>query len=257
MVDVSEDVQILRLLRRVKGSSPKLFGQTKWLFYFVTLAVEGGLLFFEAGTSPVRATVGKIIGAALIGIAIGGTISSSKGRVEGISSASNLSALGLLALAFTPILMWYPYPWLYTAEYAVLLRVPLLLALVLLALPFIAFFSGAKILLRGLFDLTPLSLFVVTLATLAVSGTACVTASIIFNNAHARFLELNNFAPSPFSPVARVGLMLFLAIFIIGFSIWFSARQGHNRGRLILAALGGIALGLLVVVILFTYGAKL
>src|SRR6185369_8138291 len=84
ILDVIEDLQILRLLRRVKGSSAKFFGQTKWLFYFITLAVEGGLLFFEAGTSPVRATVGKLIGAAVIGIGAGGIISSTKGSFEGI-----------------------------------------------------------------------------------------------------------------------------------------------------------------------------
>ncbi|HEU4837753.1 MAG TPA: patatin-like phospholipase family protein [Pyrinomonadaceae bacterium] len=257
ILDFIEDFQILRMLRRVPGSSVKIFGQMKWLFYFATLAAEGGLLFFEAGTSPGRENVGKIIGAALIAIAIGGLISSSKGSFEGIMSASKLSALGLLALAFTPILMCYPYSWLYTAEYAVLLRVPLILALLLVALPFIAFFSGAKTLLRGLFDLTPLSLFVVTLATLAVSGTACATASLIRNNAHARFLDLSGVSLAPLSYAVRLGLFLVLGIFIISFAVWFSARQGHNLGRLILAALGGIALGIVVVVFLFAYGANL
>jgi hypothetical protein len=259
IVDVIEDVQILRLLRRVKGSSAKLFGQTKWLFYFMTLAVEGGLLFFEAGTSPVRATVGKLIGAALIGIAIGGIISSSKGSFEGISSASNLSALGLLALAFTPILMWSPYSWRVMAEYAVLLRVPLLLGLVLLALPFIAFLSGAKVLLRGLFDLTPLSLFVVTITALAVSGTACVTASIILHNAHARFPELSDFAFAPSDAEVWVALILylFLSFFIIVPAVKFSAQQGHNLGRLILAALCGVGLGVLAAILLLAHGASL
>lgn len=254
ILDVIEDVQIIRLLDRVKGSSAKFFGQTKWLFYFMTLAVEGGLLFFEAGTSPVRATVGKLIGAALIGIAVGGIISSTKGSFEGISSASNLSALGLLALAFTPILMWYPHSWRYTAEYLVLLRVPLFLVLVLLALPFIAFFSGAKTLLRGLFDLTPLSLFVVTITTLAVSGTACVTASIILNNAHARFRELNGFSPPPLSSVTWVVVMLLFSLLIIGFAVKFSARQGHNPGRLVLAASCGLGLVSLVAVFLLLNG---
>jgi hypothetical protein len=255
--DVIEDVQILGMLRGDERSSAKRFGQTKWVFYFITLATEGLLFFFDEGTTTVRGEVEKAIGAALIAIAIGGIISSSKGSFEGIRSASKLSALGLLALALTPLITCYPYSLRVTAEYAVLLRVPLFLGLLLITLPFIAFFSGAKTLLRGLFDLTPLSLFVVTLTALAVSGTACATASLIFNNAHARFLELNNFAPTPFSPTARVGLLLFMGIFIIGFSVWFSARQGHNGGRLILAALAGIALGLLVVVILFAYGAKL
>jgi hypothetical protein len=255
IIDFIEDIQILRLLGGAEVSA-KVFGQTKWLFYFLTLAAEGSLFFFEAGPSPVRATVEKLIGAALIAVAIGGIISSTKASFAGISSASNLSALGLLVLAFTPVIAWYPYSWRYTAEYAVLLRVPLLLALVLLALPFIAFFSGAKTLLRGLFDLTPLSLFVVTITTLAVSGTACVTASIILNNANARFPELNGFSfPSP-SPEIWVGLMLILSSLIIGSSVGFSAEQGHNRGRLVLAALAGIGLVIVVAVILLAHGTN-
>ena len=197
--DVIEDVQILRMLRRVPGSSAKLFGQMKWLFYFITVAAEGALLFSEAGITPARGVAGKFIGAALIGIAIGGVTSSIKGTFEGISSATKLSALGLLALAFTPVLACYPYPWHLTAEYAVLLRVPLLIGLLLVTLPFIAFLSNAKTLLRGLFDLTPLSLFVVTISVLAVSGTACVTASIILKNASARFPELEDFTPATLS----------------------------------------------------------
>ena len=240
--DIIEDVQILRMLRRVPGSSAKLFGQMKWLFYFITVAAEGALLIFEAGITPARGVVGKLIGAALIGIAIGGVTSSLKGTFEGISSASKLSALGLLALAFTPILGCYPYPWHLTAEYAVLLRVPLLIGLLLLTLPLIAFFSNAKTLLRGLFDLTPLSLFVVTISALAVSGTVCVTASIILKNASARFVELKDCTPATLPSPVWVSAMLALSIPIVASAVGFSAQQRHNFGRLILAAVSGAAL---------------
>ena len=253
--DVIEDRKILRMLRNERTSA-KRFGQMKWLFYFITLAAEGGLFLVEGGTT-VRAVAEKGIGAALIAIAIGGAISSTMGSFEGIRSATKLSALGLLVLAVTPLITCYPYSWRLTAEYIVLLRVPLSLALILLALPFIAFFSGAKTLFRGLFDLTPLSLFVVTITALAASGTACATASLILNNAHARFVDLNGFAIAPLSPVTRTGMMVGLSLFIIGFSVSFSARQGHNLGRLILAAIGGIALGLVVVIVLFANGGNL
>jgi len=253
--DYIEDFQILRMVRE-KGGSARRFGQLKWLFYFLTLAAEGGLFFFEAGPSPVRATVERLIGAALIGIAIGGIISSTKASFEGISSASKLSALSLLVLAFTPVIAWYPYSWRHTAEYAVFLRVPLFLALVLVALPFIAFFTGAKTLLRGLFDLTPLSLFVVTITTLAVSGTACVTASIILNNANARFPELDGFSFPLLSAKGWVILMLSLSILIIGFAVRFSAEQGHHLGRLVLAAVSGLGIVILTAVILLEHGTN-
>ena len=54
------------------------------------------------------------------------------------------------------------------------MRVPLLVAAALVALPLIAFRTGARSLLRGMFDLTPASLFMVTVTALAASGGACV-----------------------------------------------------------------------------------
>src|SRR5262249_52762700 len=156
-------------------------------FYFTTLGAEGSLFIFEWAKSGGRAAAGAVLGASLIAIGVGGIASSLKGSFAGISSVTKLSALGLIAMALAPLIELYPFSWLATAEYATVIRVPLLLGAALFALPFIAFFSGAKPLLRGLFDLTPLSLFVVTLASLAVAGAACVTASFILSNAYARF----------------------------------------------------------------------
>src|SRR5262249_51196229 len=153
------DRRILRMLRGLTDSSAKPFGQAKWFFYFSTLAAEGSLLIFEWEKSGGRVVAGAGMGGALIAIAGGGIASSLKGSFAGISSATKLSALGLIALALAPLIEIYPFSWVATAEYAAVMRVPLLLGVALFALPFIAFFSGAKTLLRGLFDLTPLSLF--------------------------------------------------------------------------------------------------
>ena len=71
-------------------------------------------------------------------------------------------------------------------QYLFFLRIPELIALLLVALPIIAF-TVAKGLLRGLFDLTPLSLFAVTLTCLAVAGTATMNASVILLHAGERF----------------------------------------------------------------------
>ena len=73
------------------------------------------------------------------------------------------------------------------ATYVVLMRVPLLIGAALFFLPFLAFFTAARSLLKGLFDLTPRSLFMVTLAALATAGTVYRTASIILLHAPERF----------------------------------------------------------------------
>lgn len=248
--DVVEDVQILRMLRGESGASAKPFGRAKWFFYFATVAAEGSPYFFDGGTSPFRHAAGVIFGLSLCAVAAGGVISALKGSFDGITSAANLSALALLGLALAPLLALYPFSWGVTAEYAVLLRVPLLLGAALLVLPFVAFFSGAKTLLRGLFDLTPLSLFAVTLAALAVAGTACTTASVIIKNGAERF-GVGQSRPQPLLPAWEwLVIMAALSLPVIGFSLWFSIRQGHDGRRLSIAALFGAAVALAVAYIL-------
>src|SRR5438067_45229 len=72
-------------------------------------------------------------------------------------------------------------------EYAFPLRVPVLVALLTAFLPWIAFKTAARSLLRGLFDLTPASLFAVALAAMAASGSACATAHLVLQNGAGRF----------------------------------------------------------------------
>ena len=102
--DVIENYQVLRLLRNVEESSAKRFGQTKWFFYFATLGAEGSLFFFEHPMSNVAAVLGKLLGASLIAIAVGGIISSVKGSFDGISSATKLSIPGLLCVGINPVI---------------------------------------------------------------------------------------------------------------------------------------------------------
>src|SRR5262249_27274925 len=139
--DVIEDRRILRMLQGLEDSPAKPFGQAKWFFYFTTLAAEGSLFIFEGAKPGGRAAAGAVLGAALIAIAVGGIASSLKGSFAGVSSATKLLALGLIALALAPLIELYPFSWLATAEYAAAIRVPLLLGTALFALPFIAFFS--------------------------------------------------------------------------------------------------------------------
>ncbi len=136
-------------------------------------------------------------------------------------------------------------------EYGSLIRVPLLLAAFVFLLPFISFFTPAKALFRGLFDLTPLSLAAVTLSTVAVAGTACVNASVVLMHAHDRF-HIGNGPLSPPQLWWWLIIMLFLSLPVIVFSVRFSAKQRQPLSLLALAALLGagagfaIAAGLLV-----------
>lgn len=242
--DVAEDIQILRLLRGRRGVSARTFGRAKWFFYFASIAAEGFLFFFVQGPSFFRTAAGRLFGLALIALAIGGIISSLKGSFAGINSAAKLSALALLALALSPLFMLYPHSWGVLAEYAVFLRVTLLLGAILIALPFIAFYSGAKTLLRGLFDLTPLSLFVVTIAALAVAGTICMTASVIIKNGTARFGVGPGHLETLLPGWAWLPIMAGLSLPIVGYALWFSVKQKHGLLPLSLAVLSGASLTL-------------
>lgn len=257
LCDVAEDVQILRMLRGKSGVSARGFGRAKWFFYFATIAAEGVLFFVVGGASAFREAAGMLFGLTLIALAVGGGISALKGSFEGISSATRLSALALLGLALAPLLALYPFSWGESAQYTVFLRVPLLLGLVLLALPFVAFFSGAKTLLRGLFDLTPLSLFVVTLAALATAGTVCTTASVIIKNGAARLGVGHSYTQSLLPAWGWLVIMAGLSLPVVGFSLWFSIKQEHNTGGLVVAALTGAAVALSAAYFLITSNGSL
>src|SRR5262249_21773063 len=93
----------------------------------------------------------------------------------------------------------------------------------------------------GLFDLTPLSLFVVTLAALAVAGSACKTAAIILHNAWARFGVGNGPLELPHLWIWLV-INLSLRLPVIAFSLYLSIKESKNPVGFALAAIAGIAL---------------
>ena len=134
------------------------------------------------------------------------------------------------------------HSWVLAVEYGSLIRVPLLLAAFVFLLPLISFFTPAKALFRGLFDLTPISLAVVTLSTVALAGTACVNASVVLMHAHDRF-HIGNGPVSPPHLWWWLIIMLFLSLPVIGFSLWFSAKQRQPVSLLAVATLLGAAAG--------------
>jgi|HubBroStandDraft_6_1064221.scaffolds.fasta_scaffold00449_11 hypothetical protein len=250
--DVLEDLQIMNMARGAAGSSARRFGIWKWLFYFVTVAIEGSLCLLVRPT-----LVGVGFGVLLLAIGVGGSLSSLRGRFSGILSAAKFSMLGLFGLALAPLFPLSPIPIREIAEYAVLMRVPLALALLLVTLPFISFFTGARSLLRGLFDLTPLSLFVVTLTTFAVAGTASMTSYIIL--AHAA--ERMSIVPDTLQALPETGLwpifMVVISLPVLVFSVWFSAKQKRGLGRLLIAAGAGTMVSIGVAGMLISFGPKL
>jgi Patatin-like phospholipase len=234
LFDVFEDLQILRMVRGVPASSAKRFGKMKWFFYFITVAAEGSIFFLRI---PTLARV--ILGALLVVIGIAAGIAALKGSFSGILSGAKISMFALFALALAPLLPISPVPIREIAEYAVLMRVPLAVALLLLTLPFISFFTGAKALLRGLFDLTPLSLFVVTLATFALAGTACMTCYVILAHAAER-IKIVHQASHSLPPLWLWPLfMIILSLPILIFSLSFSVRQRRETWQLMIAAFFG------------------
>ena len=249
LFDVLEDLRIIRMVRGVRGSSARPLGKMKWLFYFITLAAEGSIFIFAG---PTLAGVG--FGILLLAIGIGGAISSFRGRFSGILSAANFSVVALFGLALAPLLALSPVPIREVAEYAVLMRVPLAVALLLVLLPFISFFTGARSLLHGLFDLTPLSLFVVTLTSFAVAGTACMTACIIL----AHGAERIGIVPDPIRTLPRWWfwplLMVLLSLPVLIFSVWLSAKQNRRLGLLLIAAVSGSVASLGIAAVLIAFG---
>ncbi len=251
--DFLEDARILKALSSPGGRFPKPAGQMKWFFYFLTVGSEG-LLFFANLKASERALTGALLGTLLIADAIGGCISATKGSFTGISSATKTSALLLLTLAIALVAASLNWPWRSIAEYAVLLRVPVLVALVLMALPFIAFLTPARSLLRGLFDLTPPSIFVVALAVELAAGAACMTAYIVLADAH---LRVANLIRVPMLETWKwLLIMLLLGLSMVGASLLLSIRERKHAIRYITAAFLGTGLTLLLAGIVSTYGRQ-
>ena len=185
---LSDYLEDWRILGMLAGSArpAKPFGQAKWSFYFLTIVAEGWLLFPVDIPAGARSLGAGTLAVLLILNGLTGASLSIRGHFNGVLSSTMLSGLLLAPLSLVPMIEAAPFSWRQVFLYADLLRVPLLLAAILIALPFLAFFTGARSLLRGLFDLTPGGVFVVTLASCAAAHTATLTATLVLAHAAER-----------------------------------------------------------------------
>lgn len=236
IADYLEDFAILRALSPDASSSPRRFGQAKWLLFFATLAALGALLLVAVVSSGELRLVHMALGLVLLCNGLFGGYSSARCRFEGILSGAAFSTFGILGLAAISLPALEPVALGAVVQYLVALRVPLFVALFLLVLPVISF-TAAKSLLRGLFDLTPGGIFSVTLATFAVAGAVTANASVILHHASQRFLQGVSSVEAPEQWWLRI--IAALALPVIATSVAFSIRQGRSLTRCVLAALAG------------------
>jgi hypothetical protein len=231
VADVFEDFHIIGLASGKSARPAKPFGLAKWFLFFVTIGAEGIVLLTARGPANGRIVAGYLLGVFLIGTAIGGAISTSKRSFDGIFSGAALSALLLVVLGSYPLLASARFPWRVVFEYAILMRVPLLAAATLIALPVIAFFTPARTLLRGLFDVTPLGLIAVVLATIAASGAICMSSLIVLKNAAERDQAPpidTAWADAGWHWICIVGL---IAVPVIATAVGFSIQQGRGAAK--------------------------
>jgi len=109
-----------------------------------------------------------------------------------------------------------------------LLRVPFLVGLVLILLPYLAVFTSARSLLAGLFDLTPRGFYFASLAAIAASWAVLFTSRLILSAAPRRFAGVEEVSlPGTFTQQAIVfGL---LAVPVAAAALWLSPRDGLVR----------------------------
>lgn len=109
-----------------------------------------------------------------------------------------------------------------------LVRVPLLVGLLLILLPYLAVFTSARSLLAGLFDLTPRGFYFASLAAIAASWAVLFTSRLILSAAPRRFLGVEEVSlPGTLTQQAiAFGL---LAVPVAAAALWLSPREGLGR----------------------------
>jgi hypothetical protein len=119
-------------------------------------------------------------------------------------------------------------------RYLDLLRVPFLVALALILLPYAAVFTSARSLLAGLFDVTPRGFYFANLAALAVSWTIMIVSRIILSVAYLRIPGIAPPPPLGTWPQWGIGFAV-LAIPVAAATLRISPR--HDLGRRWMAAI--------------------
>jgi hypothetical protein len=128
-------------------------------------------------------------------------------------------------------------------QYAVTLRVPLLAAAFLVAFPWLAFHQ-LRTLFKGLFDQTPLSLFLVTLATAALAGSVLKNGWLFFARMTGHYPRATALHKVMFSSAHQIDWLL--ALFLLSLPTLIGAvalsRKTHSATALLASALGGLAI---------------
>jgi hypothetical protein len=255
IADYAEDRAIVRMASGQPGAPPRRFGQFKWAFYFLTILAETPGIFSLARAGPLETALLCLFAGALALAGAGGFVAAVRGGFSGISSAAKLSGFGLLGLALAPFIEHPPGSLHVAAEYLSLLRVPLLTGLLLAALPLLAFFTGAGSLLKGLFDVTPGGMLMLTLAAAAASGTVADNARIVYLHAWQRFPGLAQ--PPDASSQIWLWITLGASLPIVVSAFIFSVRQKHPIAGLTASVAAGLAAAAGTVSILEVYGPNI
>jgi hypothetical protein len=122
-----------------------------------------------------------------------------------------------------------------TLQVLSLLRVPLLVALVLILLPYLAVLTSARSLLAGLFDLTPRGFYFASLAAIAASWAVLFTSRLILSAAPHRFQGVEE-ASLPGTLTQQAIAFGLLAVPVAAAGLWLSPREQLIR-RWLAAAL--------------------
>ncbi len=148
------------------------------------------------------------------------------------------------------------HEWLHILQLLVSLRVPLLGTAFLLLFPVIAF-TRARTLLLGLFDQTPLSLFLVTLAVMCLSGTVADNAHLIATQGvWAGALRWESGLSGDEIRLAWVGLIVLLSLPILIQAVRLSRKQGRSTAALAVSAVLGMAVAAGAAWLLMAYAVQ-
>jgi hypothetical protein len=111
-----------------------------------------------------------------------------------------------------------------TLQVLSLLRVPFLVGLVLILLPYLAVLTSARSLLAGLFDLTPRGFYFASLAAIAASWAVLFTSRLILSAAPHRFAGVEEVSlPGTLTQQAIVSGLL--AVPVAAAALWLSPRE--------------------------------